>query len=136
LTSAQQQQLGLDRFPTMNNQGTDSLGNRGCVYDKTGANPRFGYMITPVTQEGVDVWLREKRNVEVRQISVAGYGAVITQLGSRQKVLCNVVVDVAQGQSLDVQFTAITPDVFTRDQVCEKAADGAQLAVQTLQAMR
>jgi hypothetical protein len=140
LTKSQQQQLGLDAEPLRSNPNDpgqqDAKGNPGCDYGKTGSNPRYSYLITLVPQEGADAWLREKRNVQVRPTVVANYGAVTTQLGTTQRRVCNVVVDVAQGQSLDVQFSSITENAFTRDQLCQKAADGAALAVQTLGTMR
>jgi hypothetical protein len=140
LTTAQQQQLGLDAEPLRSNPNDpgqqDAKGNPGCDYGRTGSSPRYSYLVTAVPKEGADAWLREKRNAEVRPTSVASYGAVTTQLGTSQRRVCNVVVDVAQEQSLDVQFSSITENAFTRDQLCQKAADGAALAVRTLATMR
>src|SRR5437879_2020108 len=125
----------MDEPAHINSQGVDNHGNQSCNYGKRGSKPRFDLMITPVPQEGADVWLREKRNADVRPTMVAGYGAVEAPLKG-QSSICAVVVDVAGGQSLDVQFGWVSEAQYTREQTCQKAADAAALAVQTLQTLR
>lgn len=135
LTAPQQQQLGLDQPPQRNGPDqADKNGNRGCTFYKFGSTPRFTYLVTAVPQEGAEVWLKGERNVQVKQVTVGGFGAVETRLGNTATSSCNVVVDVAPGQSLDVQFGLKTVGAMTTDQVCEKAREGAELMMQTLSA--
>lgn len=135
LTTGQQQQLQLDQQPERNGPGqADKNGNRGCTFFKVGSSPRFTYLVTPVPQEGAEVWLKGERNVLVKQVAAAGFGAVETRIGDTATSSCNVVIDVAPGQSLDVQFGLKTVGAMTTDQVCGKAREGAELIMQTLSA--
>jgi hypothetical protein len=145
LTKPQQQQLGLDRDPRPDNANDtkeiDRFGNRGCSFDKTASEPRYGYLIVPVPQEGADAWLTQKRNATAKPVDAEGYGALELHLPlppgrTEQGPFCEVVVDVAQGQSLTVQFSQITRGAFSHDQLCERARQGAGLAVQTLRTLQ
>ncbi|SHG91608.1 Protein of unknown function [Streptoalloteichus hindustanus] len=129
LTQEQQQQLGLDSPPRLITEGSpDKYGNKGCAFRRTRSEPWVSYLVVPRPQEGIEAWLDGKRRVQVSKLSVAGFGAVETRNGTTS---CNIVVDVAERQSLDIQFR---PDStgFTVDQMCEKAKQGAELAMQTL----
>ncbi|GGM65489.1 hypothetical protein GCM10012275_40060 [Longimycelium tulufanense] len=131
LTKEQQQRLGLDREPSMNTEGTDKHGNYGCSYLRSRSKPSFSYLAVPVPQEGADEWLKGTRAVEVKHVTVAGFGAVTTQLGESDRS-CNTVVDIADGESLDIQFTGVTKGAFTHEQLCEKSNEFAELAMQNL----
>ncbi|GAA2842854.1 DUF3558 domain-containing protein [Crossiella cryophila] len=132
LTADQQQQLQVDRKPRLSQPDqTDHLGNRSCSFDKSNQDPRFGLRVTPVPQEGAEVWLKGERNVKVKQVTAGGFGAVETRIGDNS-TSCHVVVDVAPGQSLDVMGTALTKEAFTTDQTCEKARVAAEMVMQTL----
>ncbi|MCP2168284.1 Protein of unknown function (DUF3558) [Goodfellowiella coeruleoviolacea] len=136
LTESQQKELGTDQAPRLNADGADSLGNPLCGYRKVEGTPRYGYSVSLVPQEGADVWLKEKRNAEVKVLNVGGFGAVETRLPGDQDISCNVVVDVAEGQSLDMQFTLYTAGAIPLEQMCANARHGAELAVQTLQTLK
>ncbi len=135
LSETQQRQLQIDQQPyRAGPDQADKNGNRGCTFFKTSTDPRFTYLVTPVPQEGAEVWLKGERNVLVKQVTAGGFGAVETRIGNTATSHCNVVVDVAPGQSLDVQFGLGTPGALTTDQVCDKAREGAELIMQTLSA--
>ncbi|MCP2259694.1 Protein of unknown function (DUF3558) [Streptoalloteichus tenebrarius] len=129
LTNEQQQQLGLDSPPRLIAEGSaDTYGNKGCAFRRTRSEPWVSYLVVPRPQEGIEAWLDGKRRVQVSELTVAGFRAVETRNGA---ISCNIVIDVAERQSLDIQFR---PDStgFTPDQMCEKARQGAELAMQTL----
>ncbi|WP_209706287.1 DUF3558 domain-containing protein [Crossiella equi] len=134
LTTDQRRNLGLDRQPVKASASqADKHGNLACMYAKANTDPRYEYLVTPVPQEGAEVSLRGDRGGQVKQVTVAGFGAVETRLSS-STTSCGVVVDVAPGQSLDVQFGLTTTGALTADQICGKAREGAELIMQTLSA--
>ncbi|MGO1053062.1 DUF3558 domain-containing protein [Crossiella sp. CA198] len=134
LTSDQQRQLEVDEKPRLSGPDqVDHHGNRSCAFSKAEKAPRFTFRVALVPQEGADVWLKGERNVKVKQVAAAGFGAVETRVTDNAPT-CHVVVDVAPGQSLDVMGTAVTQGVFTTDQTCEKTRVAAEMVMQTLSA--
>ncbi|MCP2169317.1 Protein of unknown function (DUF3558) [Goodfellowiella coeruleoviolacea] len=134
LTAEQQRELGADVAPSLDVDNADDFGNHACAYSKYRGEPRYGWSIVAVAQEGATVWLREKRASDARVVRVGDFGAVEIRVGA--DTACSVVVDVAEGQNLDVQFTLITAGALTQDEMCAKAGQGAELAVRTLRTMR
>lgn len=130
LTPEQQANLGFDREPRVGIP--DPNGNTTCNYSRD-AEPGYGITLTPVPQEGAEVWLDGTRNVDVAVLDVMGFAAVETRLAGSFETgpFCNIVVDVADGQSLDVQFTELS-EFNTQDQNCEQALQAAEAAMQTL----
>ncbi|SHG91673.1 DUF3558 family protein [Streptoalloteichus hindustanus] len=84
-------------------------------------------MIVARPQEDAEAWLTGKRPVQDKQLTVAGFDAAETRNGES----CNVVVDAADKQSLDIQLSPSGNEI-TNDQSCEKAKQGAELVMQTL----
>ncbi|WP_253767458.1 DUF3558 domain-containing protein [Goodfellowiella coeruleoviolacea] len=135
LTPDQQRELGTDRQPSLADE-PDRLGNYACDYNRVFGAAGYGYSVIPVPQQGADTWLTGKYNVVVKVVRVGEFGAVETRLPGDHDLACNVVVDVAEGQSLDVQFTLITAGAMTLDQLCANAKKGAEFAVETLKTLR
>ncbi|MFB9431448.1 DUF3558 domain-containing protein [Streptoalloteichus tenebrarius] len=124
--------LGLDSEPRKATNGADRFGNQGCIVSKVGGDPYFNYLVIPVPQEGVDAWLKGDRDSDIKQVTVSGFGAVRAHPNGTSGLACSVVVDIADGQSLNVQFTAGTPKSFDQEQLCDRARQGAELAMRTL----
>ncbi|GAA2664693.1 MULTISPECIES: DUF3558 domain-containing protein [Actinosynnema] len=82
-----------------------------------------------VTGESVLLWLDDYAQVEVETVEVVGFPALVVRTPGVEDV-CNVEVDVAEGQFLDVMFrdggnsTALTQDVL-----CQGARRAAEAAV-------
>lgn len=129
LDPSQRQRLGVDGEPRAG--GGSSRGEPACSYDHEGSEPFYGFNIATVPFEGVQVWLSGRRNVDVEIIDVAGFGAVTTRLKGDDRD-CSVIVDVAEGQSMDVLFTGDAAGSFTPEEMCEKARLAAEAATRTL----
>ncbi|HEX2299053.1 MAG TPA: DUF3558 domain-containing protein [Pseudonocardiaceae bacterium] len=125
----QRQQLGVDGEPRPG--GGSSRGEPACSYDHLSAEPFYGVNIATVPFEGAQVWLNGTRNVDTQIIDVAGFGAVTTRAKGDDSD-CSVIVDVAEGQSMDVLFTGDSAGSFTPDEMCEKARLAAEAATRTL----
>lgn len=129
LDPRQRQRLGVDGEPRAG--GGSSRGEPACSYRHLSAEPFYSVNIATVPFEGAQVWLSGTRNVEARIIEVAGFGAVTTRVTGGHSD-CSVIVDVAEGQSLDVLFTGDGAGSFTSDEMCEKARLAAETATRTL----
>ncbi|ACU40200.1 DUF3558 domain-containing protein [Actinosynnema mirum] len=82
-----------------------------------------------VTGEGVLLWLDDYAQVEVETIAVVGFPALVVRTPGVEDV-CNVEVDVARGQFLDVMFRDggnSTP--LAQDVLCQGARRAAEAAV-------
>ncbi|RJQ67513.1 DUF3558 domain-containing protein [Pseudonocardiaceae bacterium YIM PH 21723] len=100
LKQEQLSQLSLDRGPLPDAE--KGFGNAPtCSYRNSVG--RFGARLALVTVSGADVWLSEQAGVEARAITVGGFGA-LTVTNPNQPDFCNVEVDVADGQFLDVLY--------------------------------
>ncbi|GAA1358054.1 DUF3558 domain-containing protein [Saccharothrix algeriensis] len=82
-----------------------------------------------VTVEGIGVWLSENAQVDARLTAVAGFPALTVRTPGLDDV-CNVEVDLSEGQFLDVMFrdggnrTKVAQDVL-----CQGAQRAAEAAV-------
>ncbi|WP_367135227.1 DUF3558 domain-containing protein [Saccharothrix sp. HUAS TT1] len=82
-----------------------------------------------VTVEGVDVWLSENAQVDARPTAVAGFPGLIVRTPGMDNV-CNVEVDVAEGQFLDVMFRDGGNETAAKqDTLCQGAQRAAEAAV-------
>jgi hypothetical protein len=67
-------------------------------------------------------------------VAAAGFPAVESRLGATgdANLSCFVNVDVADGQSLEVQSLLNSTEAFTSDEMCEKTRQVAEAAMVTL----
>lgn len=97
--------------------------------------PFYGYGVSAVTFEGIEVWLTPDRNIDpAKLISAGGYPAAEFWLADSDDE-CSVAVGVSEGQQLLVTARPIS-DGFTRDQLCQMSEQAAGMAVSTLQTLK
>lgn len=131
LTQEQRGELGFDREPQPDSEA--GFGNAAtCSYRNTTA--KVGARLALITTEGMSVWTDDTAQVDATPISVDGFpGLVIKTPGL--DLTCNVAVDTAEGQHLDVLYRddggEPPPPV---DQLCEGAERVAEEAVRSLKA--
>ncbi|MFB9904707.1 DUF3558 domain-containing protein [Allokutzneria oryzae] len=129
LTAAQRKDLGMDRPPQAGRN--PNMGNAK-VCDFRDSTRALAVRIGLVTEQGVEVWLDETAQADATQTQVAGFPALVVRTAA-QTGFCNVDVDVAAGQFLDVQFgnsgNAHPPSL---EQMCSRAQEVAQAAMSTL----
>ncbi|GAA3880965.1 hypothetical protein GCM10022243_51990 [Saccharothrix violaceirubra] len=101
-----------------------------CSY-MTSSAPRHSYGVGLVTSAGIDYW-DESGNIDVKAVEVSGYRAATLGL-SGVDAFCAVVVDVADGQQLYVDYHV---DDQSQDVMCQNAAKGAELALATLRTLK
>jgi hypothetical protein len=85
-----------------------------------------------VTVEGVGVWLSENAQVEPQFTTIGGFPAMVIRTPGLDDV-CNVEVDVAEGQFLDVMFRdGGNEKKATQDTLCAGAERAAEAALSGL----
>ncbi|GAA4033073.1 hypothetical protein GCM10022247_67620 [Allokutzneria multivorans] len=133
LTDQQLEQLtyGKNRLPDKGSR----LGEAQCsVGNDFGPMPRLGSLISLVISEDITTWLTPERQQGLegtRQISIAGYPALeIT--GKLTKDDCQVVVDVADGQYLDVLAAPNHGRGASPEPYCVEAKRVAEMVMATL----
>jgi hypothetical protein len=129
LTADQRAQLGFDRDPLPDSEG--GFGDAPtCSFRNTTA--KVGARLSLVTTEGMSVWTDDTAQVEATPVVIAGFPALIIKTPDLD-LSCNVAVDVAQGQHLDVLYRddggQPAPPL---EQLCEGAQRVAEDAVRTL----
>lgn len=131
LTPRQRKALGMDRPPQPTRYPT--MGNAK-VCDFRDSTRALTVRIGLVLVQGVGVWLEETAQADARPATVADFPAVVVRTAEQTK-FCNVEVDVAQGQFLDIQFgDAGNPQPPSLDSLCASAQEVASAAMATLQA--
>ncbi|KAA5833688.1 DUF3558 domain-containing protein [Saccharopolyspora hirsuta] len=129
LTPAQRSQLGFDRDPMPDSEA--GFGNAAtCSYRNTTA--KVGARLALITTEGMGVWTDDTAQVEATPVVVGGFPALVIKTPGLD-LSCNVAVDVAEGQHLDVLYRddgAQPPSPV--DQLCAGAQRVAEDAVATL----
>ncbi|MCE6999395.1 DUF3558 domain-containing protein [Saccharothrix sp. S26] len=82
-----------------------------------------------VTVEGVGVWLSENAQVHAERTTVSGFPGLTIRTPGMEHV-CNVEVDVAEGQFLDVMFRdGGNETAVKQDTLCQGAQRAAEAAV-------
>lgn len=131
LTTRQRKTLGMDRPPLPTRYPT--MGNAK-VCDFRDSTRALTVRIGLVLVQGVGVWLEETAQADAKAATVAGFPAVVVRTAEQTK-FCNVEVDVAEGQFLDIQFgdagNAHPPSL---DSLCASAQEVANAAMSTLAA--
>lgn len=129
LDPQQRRRLGVDSEPRAG--GGSSRGEPACSYSHLSSEPFYSINVATVPFEGAQVWLSGTRNVDARILDVAGFGAVQTRVAGDDSD-CSVLVDVAEGQTVDVLFTGDGAGSFPSDEMCARARQAAEAATMTL----
>jgi hypothetical protein len=128
LTKQQRTQLSLDTTPT---PYTDTeLKARACTIRGTYSGQVARLAL--VTDEGAELWISDEAQNTAKVISVIGFPALEVRTPNLD-TLCNVEVDVAQGEFLDVLFRdggSATP--IPQDDLCLGAQRVAEAAMNSL----
>jgi hypothetical protein len=128
LTKQQRTQLSLDTTPT---PYTDTeLKARACTIRGTYSGQVARLAL--VTNSGADLWISDEAQNTAKVISVVGFPALEVRTPNLD-TLCNVEVDVAQGEFLDVLFRdggSATP--IPQDDLCLGAQRVAEAAMNSL----
>lgn len=129
LTSGQRAQLGFDRDPLADSEG--GFGDAPtCSFRNTSA--KVAARLSLVTTESMKVWTDDTAQVEATSLVIGGFPSLLIKTPNLD-LSCNVAVDVAEGQHLDVLFrddgAQPTPPL---DQLCSGAQRVAEAAVASL----
>ncbi|NUT51991.1 MAG: DUF3558 domain-containing protein [Saccharothrix sp.] len=126
LSAEQRIELSLDNPPSPYVES--SFGNaKACTMRSTISGNVVRLAL--VTVEGVGVWLSEHAQVHVERTSVAGFPGLVARTPGMDHV-CNVEVDVAEGQFLDVMFRdGGNETAVKQDTLCQGAQRAAEAAI-------
>ncbi|ASO22577.1 hypothetical protein FHR81_004065 [Actinoalloteichus hoggarensis] len=131
LTEAQRSQLGFDRPPQ---PGVEDGFGDAATCSLRNSQGLVGARIALVTVEGVGVWTDDTAQVDVEHVEVADFPAIVVRTPMVDTV-CNVEVDVAEGQFLDILYRddGAKPPV-PLDQLCAGAQRIAEVTMTSLTA--
>ena len=133
LTPEQREGWGLTSEPRASRPRVELF--RGVVPTCTvrGPSPEDVLLVSgAVTTVGVERWSQSDIAASVRPTTVAGFPAVVA-VPTRFRDYCNVEVDVAPGQLLDVQYGAGGPQASVpQEQLCTRAAASAEMMMGAL----
>lgn len=132
LTGEQTRQLGVHGGER--EQNTDELGSTDCQWLNDPLEPSiFGYLARLILKRGADSGLDSSTGAQV--VTLDGFSAVqATSPHVDPREHCVLLVDVAQGESLWVQWMTSTHGQpgFTHEMACEKARVAGQLMLTNL----
>ncbi|HTF46915.1 MAG TPA: DUF3558 domain-containing protein [Pseudonocardia sp.] len=134
LTTAQQGQLGV-KAALSGNDG-DELGSAACLWGNNGGKPDNRWVARLIVKRSADYALGSTTGVQVVQVD--GFSAVQTAAPYQDpNTNCVLVVDVAQGQSLGVQYLNLAGDYpgISHDMACQLDRKAAELMVRNLRAL-
>jgi hypothetical protein len=134
LTEAQRAELGLDARPRLDVGPLPPYPGRGiplCLFG--GFTPRaVSVAVSVVTTAGVEIFTSGELVAELQTVRVAGFPAAVAR-PTRNGDFCTVIVDVAPGQTLDVNFRSSDPQpAASQQQLCAAAGRAAEAAMSTL----
>ncbi|MEU0463082.1 DUF3558 domain-containing protein [Amycolatopsis sp. NPDC006131] len=137
LTSAQLDRLGENGAPRRLPEDTQRDGPT-CAFDVDARPPTYTYYLEVIGNADIEDWRTgaHRRTSMVQQpVAVPGFPALVNYAPSEGIQDCEVLVGVAQGQTLRAQMA---PDdrSFTQQQLCDMATNVAKLAVQTLETLK
>jgi hypothetical protein len=133
LTADQQAQLGVIKVGR--EDSSDELGSPACQWANH-AKPDNGWVARLVTRRGAEYAMGSTTGAQV--VAVSGFSAVQTSSPyGDPKTHCILVVDVAQGQSLWVQYDNIAGDYpgISHEVACELDRRAAELMVRNLRSL-
>jgi hypothetical protein len=131
LTRSQRADLSLNATPT---PYVDPVFDKARTCSIRGLDSGTVARLALVLNMGVDVWLSSEAQVQTQQITVAGFPALVVRTPGLTDA-CNVEVDTAQDQFLDILFRDggnTTP--IPQDTLCLGAQRVAEAAVTSLKA--
>jgi Protein of unknown function (DUF3558) len=134
LNAAQQGELGIEH--SQRDDNSDELGSAACLWDNNGGNPDNSWVARLIVKRGADYALASTSAVQV--VGIGGFPAVQTAAPYQNpNTNCVLVVDVAQGQSLGVQYGNAAGDYpgINHDVACQLDRKAAELMVQNLRAL-
>ncbi|MDR7301337.1 DUF3558 domain-containing protein [Haloactinomyces albus] len=100
LTAQQRARLGFDREPLT--AAAPGFGNVAtCNFRNSTA--QVGARLSLVTGESMDVWTSDAARVRATPVEIAGFPALVVRT-PELNLACNVAVDVAEGQHVDVLY--------------------------------
>lgn len=126
VTAAQRRKLGYDRPPRAGLDTHFGAAKTCALGDSVDA---FDAQVAAVTSTGMDVWTSQNAQVDTEPVVVAGFPALVVKTPGISDA-CNVEVDTADGQFLDVlandggHRTPPPQQVF-----CQRARDLAEAAM-------
>lgn len=133
LSADQRVQLSLDNPP--NAYVESSFGNAKACTMRSNISGNV-VRLALVTVEGVGVWLSENAQVDAKPTTVAGFPGLTVRTPGMDNV-CNVEVDIADGQFLDVMFRdGGNEKQAKQDTLCLGAQRAAEAAVAGLRQQR
>ena len=129
LSADQRAQLSLDHAP--NAYVDNTFGESKVCSFRSGISGNV-MRLALVTVEGIGVWLSENAQVEPVFTTIGGFPAMVIRTPGLDDV-CNVEVDVAEGQFLDVMFRdGGNEKKATQDTLCAGAQRAAEAALSAL----
>jgi hypothetical protein len=97
-----------------------------------GNEPAISISVSVVTTAGIEFWTSGQPTAEIRPIEVAGFPALVA-LSLTLDDGCNVLVDVAPGQLVDVQSNSAGANPpIPQTQLCRDVERAAGLVMDTL----
>lgn len=110
-------------------------GARTCTLSQQQSEPMYDLLVAAVPDAGVEAWITGRKArpgaVTATPVTVAGFPAVLVQPDG-PAVECEVVVGVAQGQSVQVRFGTGYRGEIDQQQACELSERAAAAAVGAL----
>ena len=133
LTAEQRAGLGLDSKPQRSLPYVQLFHGAVPTCTVSGPSPDAVLLVSgAVTTAGVERWSESDVAAKIQPALVAGFPALIA-VPTRFADYCNVEIDVAPGQLLDVQFGGGGPQAaIDQVELCSRAARSAELMMQTL----
>jgi hypothetical protein len=133
LTPEQRAELGLTSEPRASRPYVGLFRGEVATCTVRGPAPGGALLVSgAVTTVGIERWTENDVAATLRTTDVLGFPALIAA-PQRFDDYCNVEVDVAPGQLLDVQFGAGTPErPVPQDEICVRAHRSAELMMSAL----
>lgn len=134
LTPAQVHELGVGAGERGEN--TDELGSIGCLWRNFPEEPDISYLARLIVRRGADYALDSTEPTQV--VSIDGFSAVqTTSPYVDPKEHCLLLVDVAQGESLWVQWLTTSPDYpgLTHELACQQTREAGRLMLENLRGL-
>ncbi|RZS41358.1 uncharacterized protein DUF3558 [Herbihabitans rhizosphaerae] len=125
-------ELGIDKAPETRESVQPFPQAKACAAQASAGTPKFGLglMVLPVTDRSAADYVKYTREAgaEVQPMQVAGYPGYLIKPTNR--IRCDVVVDVADGQLLYVQHTDVSvPQKVPQATLCQSVVPNAEAAV-------
>ncbi|WP_260478693.1 DUF3558 domain-containing protein [Kibdelosporangium aridum] len=131
LTPDQQRKFGVDDQPRINDDQT--LQAQSCYFDSQKLRTKIS--VSPLTSFGIERFQPGKVNGEVRPLTLREFPAVevFTETIETIDMFCVVVVDVAAGQAVHVNYgeDGLRPHLG-RSEVCRRAVEVADVVTGNL----